>query len=327
MKASKRKALAYAAAAAASCLFNPPALGADAYPDKPIRMVVPLPPGGGGDFLVRLLGEHLSKELGQTIVIENKGGAGGSIGAQYVAQAAPDGYTLVFAYTASHSINPAISKLPYDPLEDFTPVALVALAPNMLVVNPGVPAKSVQELIALAKQQPGKLRYASAGTGSAPHMSGELFNHMAGTTMVHVPYKGSGPAMNDVIAGHLELTFASLPAGLPHAKAGSVRMLGVTGSKRATLLPELPTIAESGLPGFDTDQWYGVLGPKGLPANVVATLNKAITAALRSPDLLEKASKQGFEITPGTPDQLARHMRAETAKWKKVAADANIQVN
>jgi len=327
MNPSKRKTLFLAAAVAASSLLNASAMGADAYPDKPIRMVVPLPPGGGGDFLVRLLAEHLSKELAQTVIIENKGGAGGSIGAQYVAQAAPDGYTLVFAYTASHSINPAISKLPYDPLADFTPVALVALAPNMLVVNPGVPAKSVKELIALAKQQPGKLRYASAGTGSAPHMSGELFNHMAGTSMVHVPYKGSGPAMNDVIAGHLELTFASLPAGLPHGKSGAVRMLGVTGAKRASLLPELPTIAESGLPGFDTDQWYGVLGPKGLPANVVATLNRAIAAALESPDLLDKASRQGFEIVPSTPEQLAQHMRAETAKWKKVAADANIQIN
>lgn len=327
MKTGKRKILIHTAIAAVSYLFNPPAMGADAYPDKPIRLVVPLPPGGGGDFLARLLAEPLGKELGQTVIVENKGGAGGSIGAQYVAQAAPDGYTLVFAYTASHSINPAISKLPYDPLEDFTPVALVALAPNMLVVNPRVPATSVKELITLAKAQPGKLRYASAGTGSAPHMSGELFNHMAGTSMIHVPYKGSGPAMNDVIAGHLELTFASLPAGLPHGKAGSVRMLAVTGSKRASLLPELPTVAESGLPGFDTDQWYGVLGPKGLPARIVATLDKAIAAALKSPELLEKASGQGFEITPGTSARLADHMRAETAKWKKVAADANIQIN
>jgi tripartite-type tricarboxylate transporter receptor subunit TctC len=288
---------------------------------------VPLPPGGGADFLGRVLAEELSKSMGQPFIVENRGGAGGSIGSNFVAQSAPDGYTLVFGYSASHSINPVISKLPYDPLTDFSPVALVALAPNMLVVNPALPVKSVVELIALAKSKPGELRYASAGTGSAPHMSGELFNHMAGTTMLHVPYKGAAPALVDVMAGHLELTFTSLPAGLPHGKSGAVRMLGVTGSKRTSLLPDLPTIAESGLPGFDTDQWYGVLGPKNLPADVVATLNKAIIAALKSPDLIEKVKAQGFEISASSPNGLAGHMRVETAKWKKLAANANIKID
>ena len=296
-----------------------------AYPDKPIRMVVPLPPGGGADFLARLLAEQLGKDQGWNVIIENRGGAGGSIGSNHVAQATPDGYTLVFGYSASHSINPVISSLPYDPVADFTPVTLAAFAPNMLVVNSDLPARSVKELIELARSKPGALRYASAGTGSAPHMSGELFNHMAGTQMIHVPYKGAGPALVDVIGGHVELTFTSLPAGLPHARKGAVRMLAVTGSKRASLLPDLPTVAESGLPGFDTDQWYGVLGPKGLPPAVVARLHEAVAKALQAPELKTKAQEQGFELAGEPAEVFQRHLESELAKWRKLAKDANIQ--
>ena len=319
------RSLAVSAAALALGLGVSHAGAAD-YPTKAVRVVVPVAPGGGTDFIARLLSQELTERLGQMFVVDNRAGAGGAIGAQVVATASPDGYTLILGYTASHGINPALSKLPYDPVKNFTPISLVTTATNMLVVHPAVPVKTVPELITYAKSKPGQLRYASAGNGTAPHMSGELFNLMAGTKMIHVPYKGNGPALVDVLGGHVELTFASLPAGLPHGKSGKLRMVAVTSLKRSTIMPELPTVAEAGLTGFDTDQWYGLLGPANLPEPLLARLSKETVAATKGKSFVDKARAQGFEIVGGTPAQFRTHITTEVAKWKDLVKRANIQV-
>jgi tripartite-type tricarboxylate transporter receptor subunit TctC len=295
------------------------------YPLKPVRLIIPVAPGGGTDFLGRLLAQKLTDNLGQPFVVDNRSGAGGSIGALAVAKADADGYTLILGYTASHGINPALSKLPYDPVTDFSPISLIATAPNLLVVHPAVPVKSVQELIAYAKARPGQLRYASAGSGSAPHMSGELFNYMAGTTMIHVPYKGNGPALTDLLGGHIELTFASMPSAMPHGKSGRLRMLAVTGLKRAPQLPEIPTVSESGLKGFNTDQWYGVLAPPRAAAALVTKLHKEVVAAIKNPEVTARAEAQGFDVLGSTPAEFAAHIRAEVTKWTKLVKDIGIK--
>jgi len=232
---------------------------------------------------------------------------------------------LIMGYTASHGINPALQKLPYDPVRDFAPISLVATATNMLVVHPSVPVKTVKDLIAHAKTKAGALRYASAGTGTAPHMSGELFDQMAGTKMIHVPYKGNGPALTDTLAGHVELTFASLPAGLPHVKAGKLRAVATTSLKRATLMPDLPTIHESGLKGFNTDQWYGLLGPAKLPQPIVAKLHAETVKALKDGELNKQILNQGFEIVGGTPDEFRAHIQSEVKKWAELVKRAGIK--
>lgn len=295
------------------------------YPARPVRVIVPVATGGGTDFLTRAVCRELSERMGRQFVVDNRAGAGGAIGGETVAKATPDGYTLIMGYTASHGINPALQKLPYDPVRDFTPISQVASATNMLVVHPSVPVKSVKDLIAHAKAKPGRLRYASAGTGTAPHMSGELFDLMAGTKMIHVPYKGAGPALIDVLAGHVELTFTSLPAGLPHVKAGKVRPIAVTGLKRATLMPDLPTVAESGLKGFDTDQWYGLLGPAKLPQAIATKLHTETAAALKDDDLRKQIINQGFEIVASTPDQFRAHIQNEVKKWAELVKKAGIK--
>jgi tripartite-type tricarboxylate transporter receptor subunit TctC len=295
------------------------------YPAKAVRLIVPLPPGGGADYLARQLAKELSDQAGQTFYVENRGGAGGSIGAQQAASAAPDGYTLILGYIASHGINPALSKLPYDPVKNFTPVSLVASAPNMLIVHPSVPASSVKELIALAKSKPGQLHYGSGGNGSATHLSGELFNMMAGTDIVHVPYKGAGPALADLLAGHVQITFASMPAALPHGKANKVRMLALTSQKRALAMPELPTVSEAGLAGYSTEQWYGILGPAGMAETVVAKLHRHILAALKVNHFAEQVRVHGFELIGSTPAAFREHIEVEVAKWKKVVQQANIK--
>jgi tripartite-type tricarboxylate transporter receptor subunit TctC len=297
------------------------------YPVRPVRLIIPLPPGGGADFLGRLLAQKLTDNMGKQFVVDNRGGAGGSVGSQAAARSASDGYTLLLGYIASHGMNPALSKLPYDPVTDFAPISLIASAPNMLVVHPSVQAKSVQALIAYAKGNPGKLRYASAGNGSAPHLSGELFNHLAGTSMIHVPYKGAGPALIDVMAGEVELTFTSLPAGLPHGKAGKVRMLAVTGLKRSSLLPDLPTVAESGLPVYSTDQWYGVLAPARTPAQLITLLHKEISVAMSDPALADRARSQGFDVGASTPAEFSKHIQSEVAKWTRLVKAASIKAD
>ena len=313
--------------AALSCAGIAPAAHAQAYPTKSVRVIVPVAPGGGTDFLARLLSQELIERMGQMFIVDNRAGAGGSIGGQAVATAAPDGYTIMMAYTASHGINPALSRLPYDPVKSFTQVSLVATATNMLVVHPSVAVKSVQDLIALAKSKPGQLRYASAGNGTAPHMSGELFNMMAGTHMVHVPYKGNGPALVDVLGGHVELTFASLPASLPQGRSGKLRMLAVTSPKRSSIVPELPTVAESGLPGFNTDQWYGIVGPSALPEAVTVKLLKEVLSSLKDKEFIDKVHAQGFDLVGSTPAQFRTHIQNEVEKWKGVVKKGNIRAD
>ena len=295
------------------------------YPVRPVRIIVPVATGGGTDFLARAVARELSERMGRQFVVDNRAGAGGAIGGETAAKAAPDGYTLIMGYTASHGINPALQKLPYDPVRDFTAITQVASATNMLVVHPAVPVKSIKDLIAHAKAKPGGLRYASAGTGSAPHMSGELFDLMAGTKMIHVPYKGAGPALTDVLAGHVQLTFTSLPAGLPHVKAGKVRPIAVTSPRRATLMPDLPTVSESGLSGFNTDQWYGLLGPAKLPAAIATKLHAETATSLKDEDLRKALINQGFEIVASSPDQFRTHIQNEVRKWAELVKKAGVK--
>ncbi len=298
---------------------------ADRYPTKAVRVLIPVPPGGGTDFLARLLSQKLTDTLGQPFVADNRGGASGTIASVAAANAAPDGYTLYFGYTAPLGINPALSKVPYDPVADYAHISFVATATNVLAVHPSVPVKSVQELISYAKSKPDQLRYASAGTGTAPHMSGEMFAYMTGIKWIHVPYKGNGPALVDLLGGHVELSFPSLPATMPHGKAGRLRMLGVTGLKRSPQLPDLPTISESGLKGFDTDQWYGMVAPLKTPPALVAKLNKEIVAAVKSREFADKAQAQGFDIVGSTPEAFRNHIRNEIAKWTKLVKAVGIK--
>lgn len=301
------------------------ALAQAEWPAKPMRLVIPVAPGGGTDFLGRMLAQKLAENLGQPVLVDNRSGAGGSIGSVTVARAAPDGYTLLLGYTASHGINPALSKLPYDPVADFSQVSLIASAPNVLVVHPGIPAKSVAELVAFAKGRREPLRYASAGVGSAPHMSGEMFNSLSGTNFVHVPYKGNGPALNDVLGGHVDLIFAALPAAIQHGKTGRLRMIAVTGLRRAPQVPELPTVHESGLKGFNTDQWYGVLLPAKASPALVARLHREVLAVVKSQDFTDRAQGQGFDVIGSTPEAFRSHIAAEVEKWRRLVAQVGIK--
>jgi tripartite-type tricarboxylate transporter receptor subunit TctC len=298
------------------------------YPDKPLRLVVPFPPGGGNDILARTLGQRLTEVVSQQVVVDNRGGAGGALGATIAAQANPDGYTLFLGSVGNLAQNPALkANLPYDPVRDFAPASLVAVSSFMLAVNPSVPAKSVQELIALAKASPGKLNYASAGTGSSLHMAGELFKYATATDMVHVPYKGTGPAMVDLVSGRVQLVFSTMPPVLPHVKTGKLRALGVTTAKRAVAAPDVPTIAESGVKGFDVSNWQGVLAPAKTPAPIVRKLNQDILKALAQPGMTEALAKQGLEPAGGKPEAFAALIKSEIAKYTKVVKAAKIVVD
>ena len=297
----------------------PDAATAQAYPTKPIRIIVPFPPGGATDILARAVGLELTKALGQPVPIENHGGAGGNIGADMVAKSAPDGYTLVMATVGTHAINMSLySKMPYDTVKDFAPVTLVASVPNVLVVHPSVPVKTVTDLIELAKAKPGQINFASSGNGTSIHLSGELFKTMAGVSMVHVPYKGSAPAVADLLGGQVQLMFDNMPSSLPHIKAGKLRAIAVTSAKRSPALPDLPTIAEAGLPGYEASSWFGVLAPAGTPREIITRLNQTIVASLRTPAMNERLSSQGAEPVGNTPEQFASFIQAEIAKWAKV---------
>lgn len=298
----------------------------DAFPDRPLRLVIPLPPGGGADLLGRLLATVLGRNLGQPVVVENRAGAGGTIGSRWVAQQRPDGYTFLLGYTASHGINPALSSATgYDPVADFTPISLLATATNVLVTNPAFPPRSVPELIAQARRAPDAVRYASAGIASAPHLAGLLFDRMAGTRMLHSPYRGNGPALLAVLSGEVDLTFASLPAALQLNQGGRVRLLAVTSATRQPLLPDLPTIAET-LRGFDVDQWYAAYGPPRLAPVLVDRLNQAFHAALQDPSLIMQLRDEGFQLLGTTSETLARHTAAELEKWRRVAAEAQLRI-
>ena len=298
------------------------------YPTKPIRLVVPFPPGGATDILARDVAQKLTEAWGQAVVVDNRPGAGANIGTELVAKAPPDGYTLLMGTVGTHAINPSLyAKLPYDHIKDFAPVILVAGVPNVLVVNPALPVNSVAELIAYAKANPGKLNFASSGSGTSIHLSGELFKVMAGVQMIHIPYKGSAPAVQDLIGGQVQLMFDNLPPSLPQIKAGKLRALAVTSTTRAPALPDVPTMAEAGLPGFEASSWFGILAPAGTPPAIVAKLNAEIAQWLATPEAKEKLAKQGASAAGGSPDDFARHIAAETAKWAKVVKDSGAKVD
>jgi tripartite-type tricarboxylate transporter receptor subunit TctC len=313
---------------AALTLCMAPLALAQTYPSHPIRLVVPFPPGGTTDILARAVAQKLSESFGQQVIVDNRPGAGGNIGTELVAKAAPDGYTLEMGTVGTHAINASLySKLPFDHVKDFVPVILVAGVPNVLVVNPALPVHSVQELIAYGKANPGKLYFASSGSGTSIHLSGELFKTMTGVQMTHVPYKGSAPALTDLMGGQVQLMFDNLPSSLGFIKAGKLRALAVTSAERASALPDVPTIAESGVPGFEASSWFGVLAPAGTPREIVQKLNAEIAKWLATPEAREKLASQGAIAAGGTPEDFARHIAAETAKWAKVVKASGAKVD
>ncbi len=290
-----------------------------AFPDKPIRLVVPFPAGGAADVMARGMAQRLGQELGQQIVIDNRGGAGGATAAEAVVKSAPDGYTLFFATMGTQAINPALyPKLRYDPLKDFAPISLTHITPRVLVVGPSVSARSIAELIALARSKPRGLTYGSAGNGSSSHLSGALFEALAGVDMVHVPYKGSSPLLVDVLAGRVDMTFDSYTVYEDHIKTGKVHALGITSKTRMAALPKVPAIAEAGLKGYDVSNWLGVLAPAGTPKDVIATLNAAVVRAMATPALRAQLTALGIEPTSGTPEEFAALVRAELPKWAEI---------
>ena len=303
---------------------SPPAL-AQPYPARPIRLIIPLPPGGGADFIGRVIGLKLSDQLGHSVIADNRGGASGAIAGEIAARAPPDGYTLFLAYAASHGINPALSKLPYDALNDFTAITLMAVSQNIVTAHPSFAAGSIKELIAAARAKPGQIAYASAGFGSATHLSAVLLSQMAGVTFNHVPYKGAGPALADLLGGHTQFMFSSLPAALPHVRAGKLRALAMSGLKRSSIVPDIPTVAEGGLAGFDTNQWYALLGPARLPAAIVRRLNDETLRALNITEVRARLEQQGFDIEGSTPEACREYIRGELAKWAKLVAAAGIK--
>jgi tripartite-type tricarboxylate transporter receptor subunit TctC len=311
------------AALAASTLVS-----AQSYPTKPIKMIVPFPPAGSTDISARAVAGKLGERLGQPVVIENKPGAGGNIGTDVAAKAAPDGYTIVVGTVGTHAINQSLySKMPYDNLRDFAPVVLLSTTPNVLVTQPNFPANSVKDVIARAKAKPGEMTFASSGAGTSIHLSGELFNSMAGTTMQHIPYKGSGPMLIDLMSGTVNIAFDNLSASMPHIKGGKLKALAVTGSKRSPMLPDLPTISEAGLTGYDSTSWNAIYVPAGTPKEIIDKLNREVRAILESPETRKFFAEQGAEAGGGTPEQLGAFTRAETAKWAKVVKDSGAKVD
>jgi len=298
---------------------------AQAYPEHPVRFVVPYPPGGGTDVIARIVQGKLQAALGQNIVIDNKGGAGGSVGTDVVAKAPADGYTVLFTLN-SHTVNPAIyAKLPFDTLKDFEPVGTVASLPQILVANPAFPANNVAELIALAKAKPGTLAYASVGVGSPGHLAGELFKLRTGTQMTHVPYRGGGPAVTDVMGGQVPLLWVSIPAAAQHVKSGKLKALGVSTLKRSAAFPDVPTLQEAGVADFEVDSWYAMFVPAKTPKPVIDKLNRALNTTLQDPEVREKLLQQGSEAVGGTPEALGKTVDVELVKWAKLAKDANIK--
>ena len=301
---------------------------AETYPSKPIRVVVPYPPGGTPDILIRELGPKLTAALGQQIIVENRPGAGGNIGSEVVAKAAPDGYTLVMGTTATHSINQALyKKLAYDPVKDFVAVALIATMPNVLVVNNDFPVKNVKELIALAKAKPGTITFGSGGNGTTHHLSGALFEKMTGVDMTHVPYKGAGQALPDLIGGQINIMFDNITSSMAYIKSGKLRVLAVTTPKRSAALPDVPTMQEAGVPGYEMSGWFGLLAPAKTPPEIVARLNKAINKILQSIEMKELLAKQGAEIVISTPAEFTAFVKERTDKMTKVVKDSGAQID
>jgi tripartite-type tricarboxylate transporter receptor subunit TctC len=328
MKSASPKVLEALLSFAVVALAGSAPAAAQVYPSKPVRMVLPYPPGGGSDTIGRPLAQKLSESLGQQVVVENRGGANGNIGMEHAARAAPDGYTIVFALTAQLAINPGLyGKVPYDPVKDFAPITLLGTGAYILVVHPSLPAKSVKQLVALAKAQPGQIAYSSSGSGSGGHLAAELLNSMAGIRMLHVPYKGGGPALMDLIAGQVQVLFSTQLASWPHIQSGRIRALAVSTAKRPASIPDLPTIAESGLPGYDSGVWYGVLAPAGTPRDVITRLNGEIIRALNQPDYRGLLVNNAIDPIGSPPEQLGQYIKSELVKWAKVVKDAGVRVD
>ena len=319
---SRRKFLGYVGAAALAPSL--PAWADESYPSRPVKMIVPVAAGGGTDFTARTLAEKLGVALGQPVVVENRPGASGSLGVQQAAAASPDGYTLVMPIT-SFPINPSLRKLPFDTIKDFAPVVLAGTLPLVLVVNPDVPAKSVAELIALARSKPRGINFANSGNGTTAHLAGELFNRMAGTQMVSVNYKGGGPAVSDLLGGHVQVYFSTIPSVVQHIQAGKLRALAVTGKERSPEMPDIPTVAESGLPDFEVTAWFGIFAPAQTPQPVVARLNAELVKILAMADVREKLANHGVEPGGGSPESLGRFLVSEVAKWGDVVREAGIR--
>jgi tripartite-type tricarboxylate transporter receptor subunit TctC len=296
------------------------------YPNRPVKLIVPFPPAGATDIVGRIVAQKLGEQMGQSVVVENKPGAGGSIGSDLAAKSAPDGYTLLMATSSTHSIGPVLQKLPYDPLKDFAPITHVANVPNVLVVSPVLPVTSVQELIAYAKARPGQLNFASSGVGTIVHLNGELFKMLAGVDLVHVPYKGTALSIPDVANGSVAMLFDSLASVQPHIKSGRVRPIAVNAQKRSALLPEIPTLAEAGMPAFDRYTWFGMFAPAGTPRDIVARVNAEVATALKAPDLLERFAAAGAEAVGSTPEQFVERIKSDAAKWAEVIKAANVKV-
>ena len=296
---------------------------AQSWPTRPLRLIVPTAPGGGTDFTGRLVAAKLSETLGQQVVVENRGGGGGSVGADNAAKATPDGYTLLLGSIATHAVNPVLyKKLPYDHIKDFAPVSLIGTVPNVLVVHPSLPAKTFAEFISYTKANPGKINYGSSGVGSPPHLSMELLRSLTGINLVHVPYKGAGPALADLLGGQVQSMCTSLAGQITFIKSGRVRALGVTTAKRNPQLPDVPTIVESGVPGYEVTIWYAVFAPAATPKAIVDRLNAEMVKALNSAEMRERMAQQGMDPAPSTPGELAAFVKVETAKWAKAAKDS-----
>jgi len=296
------------------------------YPSRPVRIVVPFAPGGPNDIIVRLVAQNPTETWAQPFLVENRPGAGGNIGTDFVAKAAPDGHTLLSVGPGSLIINPLIGKVPYDTMRDFAPVTVMARAPNALVAHPSLPARSVKELIELARSQPGKVNYGSGGNGSTPHLAGAMFAAMAGIALTHVPYKGTAPATADLIGGQVQIAFLGIPTVLPHLKSGKLRVLAVTGKRRSPELPGVPTVDEAGVPGYELSPWYGLLAPAGTPRAIIGGLNAAVTQVLRTAEMKEKLAAQGAEVAGGSPEEFATVIRADTSIWSRVVKDTGIRI-
>jgi len=299
---------------------------APAYPVKPIKLIAPVAAGGGLDNIARALAEKLSRSIGQPVIVENMGGGGGAIASQATAKAAPDGYTLMVAYVGTHGTNPAVRKLPYDAIKDFTPIGMIGATPNVLIINPELPIKSLKEFVDYAKKNPAKLSYGSAGPGTLTHLGMEQFKLAAGIFMVHVPYRGVGPAYTDLLAGQTQAMFPTLFAALPYINSNRVRGLAVTGAKRSSAAPNIPTFKELGYSGFDGQQWYGLVGPANLPPAMVAKLNAELNKVLALPEFSEKMTSEAMTLMPMSPPQFTNYIKEDIARWAKVAKDRNIEI-
>jgi tripartite-type tricarboxylate transporter receptor subunit TctC len=301
---------------------------AQPFPSKPVKMIVPFPPGGGTDILARPLAQKLSEKWGQPVIIENRGGAGGNIGVKAAADAEPDGYTIILGVQGTHAVNPSLYANPgFDTLRDFAPLTLVANTPNILVVHPSVPATSVAQLVAYAKANPGKLNYATPGNGTPSHLATEMFKSMAGVDLTHVPYKGSGPALNDMLGGQTQVWIANAPVVLQHIKAGKLRALATTSAKRPAIAADIPTLQEAGLAGYEADTWYGLFAPAKTPKPILDKLHADIVEALRSPEIREIYAAQGAEVVANSREEFTAKVREDLAKWKKVIADLKLRID